>query len=94
MDPAGHYNRPDMLRLHVDTSPRPPVIETTVIETNTAGAANSAAAISQLQGAKMNTAPAKTRTAPEPAAANGVLVDPGWLQAHLHDPRYVWSRWM
>jgi putative hemolysin len=50
MDPAGHYNRPAVFRLHVDTSPRPPVIETTVIETNTAGAANSAAAISQLQG--------------------------------------------
>ena len=34
----------------------------------------------------MNTEQVKTRTAPEPAAENGVLVDPGWLQAHLHDP--------
>ena len=28
LDPAGHYNRPDVFRPHVDTSPRPAVIET------------------------------------------------------------------
>jgi nitrilase len=28
LDPVGHYNRPDIFQLHVDTTPRLPVIET------------------------------------------------------------------
>src|SRR6267378_7303335 len=34
----------------------------------------------------MNTAPVIQPSAAEPAAREGVLVDPAWLEAHLHDP--------
>jgi thiosulfate/3-mercaptopyruvate sulfurtransferase len=36
--------------------------------------------------AQMNTAPVTRRSAAEPAAHDGALVDPAWLEAHLHDP--------
>ncbi|HTT54624.1 MAG TPA: carbon-nitrogen hydrolase family protein [Streptosporangiaceae bacterium] len=32
LDPTGHYNRPDIFRLHVDTAPRPAVTETSGAE--------------------------------------------------------------
>ena len=32
LDPVGHYNRPDVFRLHVDTTPRHAVIEGPIAE--------------------------------------------------------------
>jgi hypothetical protein len=36
MDPVGHYNRPDVFRLHVDTTPRPAVVEGPVTDSSRA----------------------------------------------------------
>jgi len=30
LDPAGHYHRPDIFRLHVDTAPRPVITQTVI----------------------------------------------------------------
>ena len=51
LDPAGHYNRPDVFQLHVDTSPRPAVIEgSSDGRTKEAGAASSAGPVKTPQG--------------------------------------------
>ena len=86
LDPVGHYNRPDLFQLHVDTSPRPAVIETGGPGRAKEAGACSAGPARQTQEAQMNTTPVTRPSAAGPAAHDGVLVEPAWLEAHLHDP--------
>ena len=41
---------------------------------------------------QMKTATEKAISRPGPGLGDGVLVDPGWLAGHLHDPVSAWSK--
>ena len=98
-DPVGHYGRSDVLRLVVDTTPRPAVSfgrdETAEPAPHRRARWTDASAEQRMRNsprsmsrkeAPMTAAQEMNAATREPGAADGVLAEPEWLAAHLADP--------